>query len=153
MEAHVVTAMLALFRSDEPSYQPVHPSRPLQLEDGDPRATVANLKQIGLVIQDIWVRKAFSRVLLQFNTGEQYLALGLSDPAALAQVAADAGYGDLEHLKSFYSFLGEDYEGKLPAASDLDDCPDCQPGDLQDSGDLDGLGEDVCPTGSGGPLP
>ena len=40
MEATVVTPMLTLFRSDEPSYQPVHPSKSLQLEDGDPQASL-----------------------------------------------------------------------------------------------------------------
>ena len=95
MEANVVTPMLTLFRSDEPSYQPLHPSKSLQLEDGNPQASLENLKRLGLVVQDIWVRKGLSRVLIQFTTGEQYLALGLGKAGALAFVASKAGFGEL----------------------------------------------------------
>ena len=48
MDANVVTPMLTLFRSDEPSYQPLHPSKSLQPEDGDPQASLENLKRLGL---------------------------------------------------------------------------------------------------------
>ena len=118
MQATVVTPMLALFRSDETSYQPVHPSGPLALEDGNPQASLGNLKRLELVIQDIWVRKGLSRALIQFSTGEQYLAFGLRDPAALAHVAAEAGYGEYHDLKGFYECLPPEYDDKLPAASE-----------------------------------
>jgi hypothetical protein len=136
MQATVITPLLALFRSDETSYQPVHPSGPLALEDGNPQASLENLKRLKLVIQDIWVRKGLSRALIQFNTGEQYLALGLGDPAALAFVASDAGFGEYEHLKSFYSFLPPDYEGKLPAAAEPQEALAQKGIDLQDSADI-----------------
>ena len=74
MQGTILGPMLQLFRSDEPSYQPVHPSVPLAMENGDPQVSLENLKRLGLVVQDIWVRKGLSRVLLAFNTGEQYLA-------------------------------------------------------------------------------
>lgn len=114
MEVPVQSEMLRLFRSDEPSYQPVS-ARPLREEDGDPQASLENLRALGLVVQDIWVRENRTRVLLQFSTGEQYLALGLSDPAALAFVAAEAGFGSFEHLKVLYDCLPPSYDGKLPA--------------------------------------
>ncbi len=118
MDANVVTPMLTLFRSDKPSYQPLHPSKSLHPEDGDPEASLENLKQLGLAVQEIWVRKGLSRVLIQFSTGEQYLALGLRSPAALALLASNAGFGDYHELESFFTYLPADYDGKLPAATD-----------------------------------
>ena len=118
MDANVVTPMLTLFRSDEPSYQPLHPSKSLQPEDGDPQASLENLKQLGLVIQEIWARKGLSRILIQFATGEQYVALGLRNPAALAFLASNAGFGDYHELESFYARLPADYDGKLPAVTE-----------------------------------
>lgn len=115
MEAEpVVTKMLALFRSDEPSYQPSHPSGPLHLEDGNPQASLENFKQIGLTPMLIWVRKGLSRVLIQFGTGEQYLALGLSAPKTLARIASDAGLGDSDELYEMYRDLPDEYDGMLP---------------------------------------
>ena len=76
MEIPLVTPMLALYRSDQPSYQPTH-TVPLRLEDGDPQASLENLERLHLVIEDIRVRKGLRRVLIQFTTGEQYVALGL----------------------------------------------------------------------------
>jgi hypothetical protein len=136
MQATVITPLLALFRSDETAYHPIHPGGPLETENGDPQASLENLKRLKLVIQDIWVRKGLSRALIQFNTGQQYLALGLGDPAALAFVASDAGFGEYEHLKSFYSFLPPDYEGKLPAAAEPHEVLAQNGIDLQDSADI-----------------
>ena len=116
--AAIVTPMLALYRSDESSYQPEGLPH---AEDGDPQASLGNLeilKKRQLVIQDIWVRKGLSRALLQFSTGEQYLALGLADPANLAAVAAEAGYGEYEELKDFFGVLPPDYDDKLPSTID-----------------------------------
>ena len=133
MEGAVRGQMYQLFRSDEPSYQPVHPSLPLAREDGDAQASLGNLKRLGLVVQDIWVRKGLGRVLLAFNTGEQYLALGLGKPDALAFIASGAGYGDFEELRTFYACLPQDYDGKLPAASEPRIRPAHDNLDLQDS--------------------
>jgi hypothetical protein len=110
--------MLALFRSDEPSYQPVNSAGPLEKEDGNPQASLGNLKRLNLAVQDIWVRKGFTRVLIQFNTGEQYLAFGLSDPRALAYLASEAGMGDFDELFETYRYLPAEYEGKLPVMVD-----------------------------------
>jgi hypothetical protein len=130
MQAAVVTQMLAIFRSDEPGYQPVHSAWPLRMEDGDPQASLENLKRLqslkdprtgmdqGLVIQDIWVRKGLTRVLIQFATGEQYLAFGLRKPEALAFIASEAGFGNFEHLKWMYGNLPADYDSKLPRELD-----------------------------------
>ena len=110
----VVTPLLALFRSDTPAYQPSHPSGPLCLEDGNPQASLENLKRLGLEVQNIWVRKGLSRVLIQFGTGEQYLALGLGNPQLLAMMASTAGMGEYDELYDMYRDLPEDYEGMLP---------------------------------------
>jgi hypothetical protein len=132
MEAEsVVTGMLALFRSDTPAYQPSHPCKPLLLEDGNPQASLENLKRLGLEVQDIWVRKGLSRVLIQFDTGEQYLALGLGNPDVLARIAAAAGYGDYEWLRDFYACLPPNYDDKLPEAE-----PRGRPAHGQDSGNV-----------------
>jgi hypothetical protein len=116
MEAAIASQMLALFRSDESNYQPVHSTGPLDKEDGNPQASLGNLKRLNLPIQDIWVRNGFARVLFQFNTGEQYLALGLSDPKALAYIASDAGFGSFDELFEMYRAIPAEYEGKLPLA-------------------------------------
>ncbi len=108
----VVTNMLAFFRSDTPSYQPSHPCG-LLCEDGNPQASLENLKRLGLAPQDFWVRCNFSRVLIQFSTGEQYVALGLS-VANLARMAADAGLGEYEELYEIYESLPPEYDSKLP---------------------------------------
>ena len=118
MEIPVITPMLALYRSDQRAYQPTH-TLPLQLENGDPKASLENLKtlvELKLVIQDIWVRCKLKRALIQFNTGEQYLALGLSNPEALALVATAAGFGDIDDLRMTCEDLAEDdeYDDKLP---------------------------------------
>ena len=122
MEIPVATPMLAFYHSDQPTYQPTH-AVPLQLEDGNPQASLENLKRLKLVIQDIWVRKGLSRALIQFSTGEQYLAFGLRDPAALAHVAAEAGFGEYHDLKDFYECLPAEYDDKLPAASEAGQGP------------------------------
>ena len=80
--------------------------------------------------------KVLSRVLLAFNTGEQYLALGLGKPDALAFIASEAGYGDFEELRTFYACLPQDYDGKLPAASEPRIRPAHDNLDLQDSASL-----------------
>jgi hypothetical protein len=110
----VISEMLALFRSDVPTYQPEHPAG-LAEETGDPQVSLENLRKLGLVPQDFWIRKG--RVLVQFNSGEQYLALGLSDPRALADLAAKAGMGEADDLFEMYRDLPPEYEGKLPATS------------------------------------
>jgi hypothetical protein len=110
--------MLALFRSDEPSYRPEHPSKSLQPEDGNPQASLENLTRLGLPIQTIWVRKGLSRVLIQFSTGETYLALGLGKGDVLAVVASKAGFGPCDQLKLIYNLLPADYDGLLPADDD-----------------------------------
>jgi hypothetical protein len=110
----VVTPMLAFFRSDTPSYQPSHPSGTLLLEDGNPQASLENLKRLGLTPEFFWVRCNFSRVLIQFNTGEQYVAFGLGDPKVLARLAADAGLGEYKELCEIYEFLPPDYDSRLP---------------------------------------
>ena len=56
--------------------------------------------------------------MIQFSTGEQYLALGLGKPAALAFVASAVGFGDYTNCESFFTYLPADYDGKLPAATD-----------------------------------
>lgn len=111
----VVTPMVALYRSNTPEYQPVLNGCQLRREDGNPQASLENLKRLGMVIQDIWVRQNLSRALFQFDSGEQYLALGLKDPSALAHVAAEAGYGEFEDLRDCYACLPADYDDKLPA--------------------------------------
>jgi hypothetical protein len=149
MQATVVTPMLALYRSDEPAYQPIHATGPLELEAGNPQASLENLKRLKLVIQDIWVRKGLSRALFQFNTGEQYLALGLT-PAALAFLASDAGYGEYEDLKEFYTYLPPEYDGKLPAASEPRDALANHRIDLQGSGNVAARSQPSDPPGHDG---
>jgi hypothetical protein len=112
MEAEVVGSMLRLFQSDEPSYQPVWNGKTLRPENGDPQASLENLKKLGLVIQDIWVRGP--RVLILFSTGEQYCALGLGKSDALAFVASEAGFGPFDRLRDFIAALPPDYNDKLP---------------------------------------
>ena len=39
------------------------------------------------------------------------------NPAALAFLASNAGFGDYHELESFYARLPADYDGKLPAVT------------------------------------
>ena len=121
MEIPVVTPMMALYRTDQHTYQPTY-TVPMHCEDGNPQASLENLKRLKeskLIAQDIWVRNQLRRVLFQFATGEQYLGLGLSDPATLATVSVAMGFGDLDlaRIKMACIDLAQDpdYDDKLPA--------------------------------------
>ena len=119
VDASFISPMLALYRSDHSAYQPTSSGTPFKLEDGNPQASLENLRRLtdnGLVIQDIWVRNQLRRVLIQFSTGEQYLALGLSDPETLARLAAEANMGKYDDLRANCDMLAEDpdYDDKLP---------------------------------------
>jgi hypothetical protein len=56
--------------------------------------------------------------LIQFFTGEMYLALGLGKADALAFVASEAGFGSFDVLQSLYAALPADYDDLLPADDD-----------------------------------
>lgn len=124
MEIPVATPMLAFYHSDQPTYQPTH-AVPLQLEDGNPQASLENLKRLNLSMKNIRVRKQLRRVLFQFLTGEQYVALGLSDPATLAAVAAENGLGDYDALKLSLELLAGGDEstpgGEFACGGEFDD--------------------------------
>jgi hypothetical protein len=61
--------------------------------------------------------------LIQFSTGEQYLALGLHDPATLAQVASAAGYGGYDALYEDYTNLPASFAAPLPRIDAPEDTP------------------------------
>jgi hypothetical protein len=117
--SHPIGPMLRLFRDGAPSYQPQ--IKGLAFESGDPQVSLDNLQRMiaaGLIIADFMVRP--TGVLVLFATGEQYYAPGLRvgttglATEALAQVAAQAGFGPEERLLNFYRDLPETYSGKLP---------------------------------------
>ena len=118
------SSMLEWFRQGVASYQPEIDG--LVLESGDPRASLENvhrLKAAGLLIRDIWVSP--NGALVMFSTGEQYYAPGLrvgGGPAtdALAQIAAEAGFGPFERLLPFYSAFPANYDDQLPSV-DVDE--------------------------------
>ena len=120
----VVTEPLRMFREGVQSYQPENNGIPLDKETGDPRVSLCNVRQLmkaGLVIRDILVRP--TGALIQFSTGEQYLATGLRvgeerKTVALVEVATDAGFGPYEKLLAMYVAIPKDYEGTLPDRRD-----------------------------------
>ena len=119
--ASIISEMLATFRSDVESYQPSNPAYPAGLlrETGDLQASLENLRRLGtpgkLQVQSMAARKGLSRVLIQFSTGEQYLALGLNAKEA-ARIAAEAGMGPYDELLALYEDVAAlpDYDDLLP---------------------------------------
>lgn len=117
---NISSEMLRLFQEGAPSYEPVGQDVQLAPDTGKPNDALANLHRLldqGLVIQDIWVRPTGALVI--FATGEQYYAPGLrvaagEETAALAQIAAVAGFGPEEQLLDFYRKLPKTYSNKLP---------------------------------------
>ncbi len=117
-----ISPMLRLFRDGATSYQPA--IEELAFESGDPQVSLDNLQRMidsGLVIAEFMVRP--TGVLVLFASGEQYYAPGLRvgtsslATEALAQLAAQAGFGPEARLLDFYRKLPETYKGKLPDLS------------------------------------
>ncbi len=112
-----ISEMLRLFREGVASYEPAG----LAPDTGSPKDALTNLHRLlgqGLVIQDIWVRP--TGTLIIFATGEQYYAPGLrvaagEETVALAQIAAEAGFGSEEELLDLCRKLPKNYEDKLPS--------------------------------------
>jgi len=119
--------MLRLFQSGATAYQP----EGLAYESGDPQVALDNLRQLmgqGLRIRDFLIRP--TGVLVTFATGEQYYtpALRLVEPAfdALAEIAAEAGFGTLTALRTWWLGLPPDFTGPLEIlhpASDFEPPP------------------------------
>ena len=125
--SQMISPMLRLFRDGAKSYQPE--MNGLDPETGDPHVSLENLRRIvaaGPVIWKILVRP--TGVLVLFDDGEQYYApslrVGTNGPAteALAQIAAQAGFGTYERLLRFYRHLPESWCEELP-----DTIPDTEP--------------------------
>ena len=125
--SQMISPMLRLFRDGAKSYQPE--MNGLDPETGDPHVSLENLRRIvaaGPVIWKILVRP--TGVLVLFDGGEQFYAPGLrvgtNGPAteALAQIAAQAGFGTYERLLRFYRHLPESWCEELP-----DTIPDTEP--------------------------
>jgi hypothetical protein len=116
----IVTDPLRMFREGVQSYQPQDNGIPLEPETGDAGPSLRNVRRlvsVGLQVQDILVRP--TGALIQFITGEQYLATGLrvgeeAKTVALAEIATDAGFGSYEKLLRMYLAIPCDYDGILP---------------------------------------
>lgn len=113
------TEMLRLFREGVTSYQPTG----LAAETGDPnvaRENIHRLRQMGLVIASVLFRP--TGVLFLFSTGEQYYTPALRvggdgrETEILAELMAEAGWGDLEELLETYHGIPVTREGTLPDA-------------------------------------
>jgi hypothetical protein len=127
--------MLRLFQAGAASYQPDGTSDGLAAETGEPKVALDNLHRLlanGRMILTVFTRP--TGTLFLFSNGEQYytpaLRLGREgrQTEGLAEIAAEAGYGDLEDLLDFYSTFPADYEGQLPnlCDADKDRTPDLQ---------------------------
>ena len=129
--SQMISPMLRLFREGAKSYQPEADG--LALEAGDPQVSLENLRRIiaqGPMIRDMLAKP--TGVLVLFSTGEQFYATGLrvgtDGPAteALAQIAAEAGFGPFDQLLRFYRHLPADWDDQLP-----DTIPDTLPSGVQ----------------------
>ena len=129
--------MLRLFQTGAASYQP-DGTDGLAAETGDPKIALENLHR--LLAKGRMILTAFTRptgTLFLFASGEQYYtpALRLSQEGrqteGLAEIAAEAGYGDLEDLLDFYTTFPAGYEGQLPNLRDADKDQPGQTSDLQ----------------------
>jgi hypothetical protein len=116
--------MLRLFQSGATSYQP----EGLAYESGDPQVTLENLRQLmaqGLRIRDFLIRP--TGVLVTFSTGEQYYTPALRIRIQeLAEIAAEAGFGTLAALRTWWLSLPPDFTGPLESlhpASDFEPPP------------------------------
>ena len=120
----IVTPPLRMFREGVQSYQPENDGIPLDKETGDPQTSLHNVCRLmaaGLAIRDILIRP--TGALIQFVTGEQYLATGLrigeeARTLALLEIATKAGFGPWERLFPMYTSMDADYEGPLPDRRD-----------------------------------
>ena len=122
----IVSGMLK-FLHEGGHYQPVAPDTPLLPETGDPQVSLGNLHLLDLQAHDMYVGPG--GVLVQFVTGEQYVATGFKvggGPAteALAQYGAEQRFGEYDWLLMAWSALPDDYTGQVPtqtmdAGSDL----------------------------------
>jgi len=109
--------MLRLFNEGTGSYQPAG----LAFESDDPKTAKQNVLRLldaGHVIQDILVRP--TGALLIFTDGTQHYTPALRvgqdgrPTEALAEVAAEAGFGKLWHLLTLYTDMSPDFTGPLP---------------------------------------
>jgi len=131
MSTPLKSEMLRLFQTGAASYQPDGLADGLTdglaAETGEPKIALENLHR--LLASGRMILTAFTRptgTLFLFSNGEQYYtpALRLSQEGrqteALAEIAAEAGYGDLEDLLDFYTTFPAGYEGQLPNLHDAD---------------------------------
>ncbi len=140
MNAPLQSEMLRLFQTGVAQYQPDGAAGTLAAETGDPRVAATNIRQLmaaGRLIIDILTRP--TGTLFMFSTGEQYYtpALGLGQDglptALLAEIANEAGYGDLVELLDFYTAVPAEFVGHLPdlrpdpRLADLQDAPESAP--------------------------
>jgi len=121
MSTPLRSEMLRLFQAGAASYQPDEAADGLVAETGDPKIAAANIRRLmaaGRLIIDALTRP--TGTLFMFSTGEQYytpvLRLGQGDlsTALLAEIANEAGYGDLEELLENYTAMSPNFEGHLP---------------------------------------
>lgn len=129
--------MLRLFQAGAASYQP-DGTDGLAAETGEPKIALENLHR--LLANGRMILTAFTRptgTLFVFSNGEQYytpaLRLGQEgrQTEGLAEIAAEAGYGDLEDLLDFYTTFPAGYEGQLPNLHDADKDKPGQTSNLQ----------------------
>ena len=112
----IVSGMLRFLREGG-HYQPVAPDTPLLPETGDPQVSLGNLHLLDLQAHDMYVGPG--GVLVQFVTGEHYLATGFrigggAATEALAQYGAEQGFGEYDWLLMAWSALPADYTGPIP---------------------------------------
>jgi len=111
----MISTMLQRFRDGVPSYQPA--AQGLVLESADPQGSLQNLRRLmkTLMIRDILVRP--TGVLVVFASGEHHYCPSLRvgpEADTLAEIAAEAGFGDYTKLFRLYSDMPADYAGQLP---------------------------------------
>ena len=73
MEIPTISPMLAFYGSEAASYQPTRPGMQFNLEDGNPQASLENLKRLKLTVKCFWVRKQATRVLIHSSTESSML--------------------------------------------------------------------------------
>lgn len=115
--------MLRLFREGAECYQPAGPVADLAAEHvGRPETADENIHRLlrsGLVISQIHVRP--TGTLFLFSTGEQYYTPALRvggdgrETEALAEIAAESGWGDLVELLDHFHATPREWIGPLPA--------------------------------------
>ena len=115
MKIRIDGEMLAAMRAGEDTYTPIFGNEELDLERGDSRVTLENLRKItSQGRRAIGFYACSQHVLVIFDTGETYLATGFGygnkqeEVQRFADFASSQGFGDRRSVLALFSSIKDD---------------------------------------------